>query len=101
MANYWIERALALISPEEPGAQVVAEARPPRGRLALALQGGGSFGAFAWGVLDRLVQDDEIVIDAISGASAGAVNAVLHRSRAGRRRSGSRARENSSGSGSA
>jgi len=47
-----------------------------KGRVALALQGGGSFGAFAWGVLDRLLEQG-VGIDAISGASAGAVNAVL------------------------
>jgi NTE family protein len=46
------------------------------GKLALALQGGGSFGAFTWGVLDRLLEDGA-EIDAISGASAGAVNAVV------------------------
>ena len=45
-------------------------------RLALALQGGGSFGAFTWGVLDRLLED-RVEFGAISGASAGAVNAVL------------------------
>jgi NTE family protein len=45
-------------------------------RLALALQGGGSFGAFTWGVLDRVLEDG-VAIDAISGASAGAINAVL------------------------
>src|SRR5216683_4499966 len=49
---------------------------PPR-RLSLALQGGGSFGAFTWGVLDRLLDEPECDFDAISGASAGAVNAVL------------------------
>ncbi len=49
---------------------------PPR-RLALALQGGGSFGAFTWGALDRLLEEDSIELDALSGASAGAVNAVL------------------------
>jgi NTE family protein len=49
---------------------------PPR-RLSLALQGGGSFSAFTWGVLDRLLDDDECDFDAISGASAGAINAVL------------------------
>jgi len=49
---------------------------PQDRRLALALQGGGSFGAFTWGVLDRLLQD-HVAFDAISGASAGAVNAVL------------------------
>ncbi|MBW4093247.1 MAG: patatin-like phospholipase family protein [Proteobacteria bacterium] len=47
------------------------------GPLALALQGGGSFGAFTWGVLDRLLEQDGIDWDTISGASAGAVNAVL------------------------
>jgi NTE family protein len=41
------------------------------------LQGGGSFGAFTWGVLDRLLEEPGIGFDAISGASAGAVNAVL------------------------
>jgi NTE family protein len=48
----------------------------PLERLSLALQGGGSFGAFTWGVLDRLLERN-IGFDAISGASAGAVNAVL------------------------
>src|SRR5215218_8046937 len=46
-------------------------------RISLALQGGGSFGAFTWGVLDRLLEDQTITFDAVSGASAGAVNAVL------------------------
>ncbi|MDY0883928.1 patatin-like phospholipase family protein [Dongia soli] len=45
-------------------------------RLALALQGGGAHGAFTWGVLDRLLDESDIAIDAISGASAGALNAV-------------------------
>ena len=45
--------------------------------LSLALQGGGSFGAFAWGVLDRLLEEDAIAFDCVSGASAGAVNATL------------------------
>ena len=49
---------------------------PPQ-ELSLALQGGGSFGAFTWGVLDRLVEEPELHFDTISGASAGAVNAVL------------------------
>ncbi|MGO9768732.1 MAG: patatin-like phospholipase family protein [Roseiarcus sp.] len=49
---------------------------PPR-RLSLALQGGGSFGAFTWGALDRLLDERQIAFDAISGSSAGAVNAVL------------------------
>jgi NTE family protein len=49
---------------------------PPR-RLSLALQGGGSFGAFTWGVLDRLLEEPNCDLDSISGASVGAVNAVL------------------------
>ncbi len=44
----------------------------------LALQGGGSHGAYAWGVLDALTEDDRIEIGAISGASAGAFNAVVY-----------------------
>ena len=47
-----------------------------RASIALALQGGGSHGAFAWGVLDRLLEDHRFEIEAISGASAGSVNAV-------------------------
>jgi NTE family protein len=49
---------------------------PPR-KLSLALQGGGTFAAFTWGVLERLLEDPRIEIDTISGASAGAVNALL------------------------
>src|ERR1044072_8715023 len=43
----------------------------------LALQGGGSHGAFTWGVLDRLRDEPWIRIDAISGTSAGAMNAAV------------------------
>jgi NTE family protein len=53
------------------------KARRKKRQLSLALQGGGSFGAFTWGVLDRLLDEEDIVLDAVSGASAGAVNAVL------------------------
>lgn len=45
-------------------------------QLDLALQGGGSHGAFTWGVLDRLLQEEWLEIAAISGTSAGAMNAV-------------------------
>jgi NTE family protein len=44
--------------------------------LSLALQGGGAHGAFTWGVLDALLERDSHRIDAISGTSAGALNAV-------------------------
>ena len=42
----------------------------------LALQGGGSHGAFTWGVLDRLLEEPWLEIDGISGTSAGAMNAA-------------------------
>ena len=45
--------------------------------INLALQGGGAHGAFTWGVLDRLFEDDRIWIEAISGTSAGAMNALV------------------------
>lgn len=45
--------------------------------LNLALQGGGAHGAYTWGVLDRLLEEDRYFIEAISGTSAGAVNAVV------------------------
>ena len=44
--------------------------------INIALQGGGSHGAFSWGVLDRLLEDGRLDIKAISGTSAGAMNAV-------------------------
>ena len=44
--------------------------------LNLALQGGGAHGAFAWGVLDRLLEDDRINFEGVSATSAGAMNAV-------------------------
>jgi NTE family protein len=60
----------------------VAPARPsanpwPPQKLSLALQGGGTFAAFTWGVLERLLEEPSIAIDTISGASAGAINALL------------------------
>lgn len=45
--------------------------------IELALQGGGSHGAYTWGVLDRLLEDDRIQIEGICGTSAGAMNAVV------------------------
>jgi NTE family protein len=45
--------------------------------LSVGLQGGGSFGAFTWGVLERLLEERSLHFDALSGASAGSVNAVL------------------------
>jgi NTE family protein len=64
--------AVACVAPEP--------ARPdhwPPQKLSLALQGGGTFAAFTWGVLERLLEEPAIEIDTISGASAGAINALL------------------------
>ncbi|MFC5513595.1 patatin-like phospholipase family protein [Massilia jejuensis] len=46
-------------------------------KISLGLQGGGAFGAFGWGVLDRLLAEERLDIAAISGTSAGAVNAAV------------------------
>lgn len=44
--------------------------------ICLALQGGGAYGAFTWGVLDAFLEDGRLIIDAISATSAGSMNAV-------------------------
>jgi NTE family protein len=46
-------------------------------RINIALQGGGTHGAFTWGVLERLLEDERLDYDAVSGTSAGAVNAAV------------------------
>src|SRR5256885_15036762 len=51
--------------------------RHNRKKINIALQGGGAHGAFTWGVLDHLLADDRFVIEGISGASAGALNAGM------------------------
>ena len=60
----------------QPQRQRVGEARDAV-LVDLALQGGGSHGAFTWGVLDRLMDEPWLRIDGISGTSAGAMNAVV------------------------
>jgi NTE family protein len=47
-------------------------------RVNLALQGGGSHGAFGWGVLDRLAEDGRLEVEGVSAASAGSMNAVVY-----------------------
>jgi NTE family protein len=56
-----------------------ASPRTPSGRrrIGLALQGGGTHGAFTWGVLERLLEDERLEIDGVSGTSAGAINGAL------------------------
>ncbi len=53
-------------------AQVVAQKV-----VNLALQGGGTHGAFTWGVLDRLLEEERLSVEGITASSAGAVNAVV------------------------
>lgn len=67
----------------------------PEKRVTLALQGGGSHGAFTWGVLERLLEDERIVIEGISGSSAGAINGTVlaHGFATGGREGGIRALE--------
>jgi len=57
-----------------------ARARPSKPgvkHISLALQGGGSHGAFTWGVMHRLISEPRLYIDGISGTSAGAMNAAV------------------------
>lgn len=61
-------------SPVEPPPMAVPEREHV---VALALQGGGAHGALTWGILDRLLEQPDIRVAAVSGTSAGAMNAVL------------------------
>ncbi len=49
-------------------------------RINLALQGGGAHGAFTWGVLDRLLDEEDVEVAAITGTSAGALNGAAFKS---------------------
>ena len=60
--------------PGEPGGLAGPRAEKT---VSLALQGGGAHGAFTWGVLDALLEDGRLAVEAITGASAGAMNAVV------------------------
>jgi NTE family protein len=72
VAQAQIVTTAAPVAPAQPR----SDQWPPR-KLSLALQGGGTFAAFTWGVLERLLEHPTIEIDTISGASAGAINALL------------------------
>jgi NTE family protein len=56
-----------------------SDTTPPdsKKKINLALQGGGAHGAFTWGVLDFLLEDGRLIIEGLSGTSAGALNAVM------------------------
>ena len=60
-----------------PGPGPHADIRNDAKTVNIALQGGGAHGAFAWGVLDYLLEDGRLDVYGISGASAGAMNAVV------------------------
>jgi NTE family protein len=63
-------------APGEPGARARGDQAATK-TINLALQGGGAHGAFAWGVLDKLLEDGRIAIEGISATSAGAMNATV------------------------
>jgi NTE family protein len=64
--------------PQATGAKPVAAPTPlARKSINLALQGGGSHGAFTWGVLDRLLTEDRLDVEGVVGTSAGAMNAAV------------------------
>jgi NTE family protein len=67
-----------IFSKRKSKAGVASDDKPPqRKKINLALQGGGAHGAFTWGVLDHLLDDGRLEIEGISGASAGAMNAIM------------------------
>ncbi len=69
-----------LLDPRPMLRRAAARARVAAGgqkKINLALQGGGAHGAFTWGVIDHILDDGRLAIEGISGASAGAVNAVM------------------------
>jgi NTE family protein len=73
-----VRRLLILVRRQGWGrSHATASARVEPRRLNLALQGGGAHGAFTWGALDRLLEERRLSFGAISGTSAGAINAVL------------------------
>jgi NTE family protein len=61
----------------EPHPTAAATAAAGQKVVNLALQGGGSHGAFTWGVLDRLLEDGRLSFEGITASSAGAVNATV------------------------
>jgi len=64
---------------DQEAAGAVPEVASATGRkvVNLALQGGGMHGAFTWGVLDRLLEDERLSFEGVAASSAGAVNGVV------------------------
>ena len=80
----WLDRWLARTPRDAEfellGVKTTRRRAPPKTGsrlLRLALQGGGAHGAFTWGVLDRLLDEDDLAFPSISGASAGALNGAM------------------------
>jgi NTE family protein len=69
------ETTLAALA--RPTTEKKSKAAPQVKIINLALQGGGSHGAYTWGVLDRLLEEDRLKVEGISGTSAGAMNAAV------------------------
>ena len=65
------------IGADRGGTAKASPSKPAQKSVNLALQGGGAHGAFAWGVLDKILEDGRLEISAISATSAGAMNAVV------------------------
>jgi len=70
------DKRVTTIRPADNASVARARSWPPQ-KLSLALQGGGTFAAFTWGVLERLLEEPDCRFEAISGASAGALNAAI------------------------
>lgn len=64
-------------TPKTTAKKAKTKSEPQKKRINLALQGGGAHGAYTWGVLDRILEEEDIEIVAISGTSAGAMNAAV------------------------
>jgi NTE family protein len=71
------EAARAAAAAEQPLSRPAVAKPVATRRVNLALQGGGTHGAFTWGVLERLLEEDRLEFDAVSGTSAGAINAAI------------------------
>src|SRR5690606_500326 len=71
--------AAGTVAHKKPGSEPRRKRKPTSKPkfIDLALQGGGSHGAFTWGVLDRILEEPGLMIEDISGTSAGAMNAAV------------------------
>src|SRR5262244_2131773 len=72
-----LERMKAWLAKQSRGSAFAPGTAPGRRPVGLALQGGGSWGAYTWGVLDALLASRTVAIAQLSGTSAGAINAAI------------------------